>query len=503
MEKPVVSMVGITKKYPGVTANEHVTFTLHPGEIHGLLGENGAGKTTLMNILSGLVKPDAGEIYIRGEKVQLRSPLDAIKRGVGMVHQHFTLVNSLTVTENIALGLDQHHSMNDEVLKKRIEDAVTTYNLKVDPNAKIWQLSVGEKQRVEILRLLIRRADILIFDEPTSVLTPLEASSLFKGLKSMSEMGKSIILVSHKLNEVMGITNRVTVLRKGRVVGSFKTSEIDKRSLVRFMIGSDLSTASRDTMVNAEQHNPLLKVEGLEVLNDKGVKALKGISLHLRGGEILGIAGVAGNGQRELLEAIYGLRRKVAGRVLLGDMDISKYSPGRLRKLGVTYIPEDRIETGVLPDLPIRHNLVLGMLDAHLTRNGMIIRRKEMEAIASRLVSEYDIKASDLNIPVEKLSGGNIQRLVVARELYRSPAVILAASPTKGLDLAATAFVRSKLVEARNRGAGVLLASEDLDEVIELSDRIAVMFEGKLTAVNDERKNDLNYIGALMTGVAA
>jgi simple sugar transport system ATP-binding protein len=497
-------MKGITKQFPGVLANDNVDFEVKAGEIHCLLGENGAGKTTLMNILYGFHAPDSGEITIKGEKAVLDSPIDAIRLGIGMVFQHFMLVRTLTVAENVVLGLrsDKWPFLDIETAEKRIADLSEKYGLKVEPKTKIWQLSVGEQQRVEILKALYRDVEILILDEPTSVLTPQEATQLFQFLKSMKSEGRSVVFITHKLNEVMEVSDRVTVLKNGTVTGTVNTSETSKNDLARMMIGRDVLFECDKPQISAK--DSILRLNDVWTMGDKGQFALKGISLEIEEGAILGIAGVAGNGQRELVEVITGLRRASRGTIRLGEEEITNSSPREIRNLGVGHITEDRMGRGLVLNLSIEENAILGahhsspLADAQ----GFLLDSDAIKNYTEKLITDFDIKTPSRLVPAGSLSGGNLQKLILARELSRNPRVLVAASPTKGLDVGATEFIRNKIVEQQEKGIAVLLISEDLDEIFDLSDDIAVMYEGSI--VGEVKCAETNYedVGLMMTGVS-
>ena len=494
-----VYMKDITKRFPGVIANDKVCFEARVGEIHALLGENGAGKTTLMNILSGFYKADEGEIYVYGRKVKIRTPKDALELGIGMVHQFFRLVPALTVVENIMLGMKPmwHPFLNTSRVKKEIEEISKRYGLKIDPNAKVWQLSMGERQRVEIVKVLYRGAKILILDEPTSVLTPQEVEQLFKTLRKLKEEGKTIIFITHKLNEVMRISDRVTVLRDGRVVGTVKTSETNVKELARMMVGREVFLKFEKKPVQLGK--TVLEVINLHALNDKGLPALKGVSFTVRKGEIFGIAGVAGNGQKELAEVITGLRKATKGKILINGKDITNKPPMAVINEGVAYIPDDRMGLALAPDLGVSENLIMKSYRSRQISSKIFLREDIIKRVTSKLVSDYDIVTPSLSTPVKFLSGGNQQRLVLAREISIEPSLLIAFDPTRGLDIAATEFIRKKLLEERERAA-VLLISEDLEEVMGLSDRIAVLYEGEIMGIVPAEKADIEEIGLMMAG---
>lgn len=497
----VVEMRGIVKRFPGVLANDHVDFDLLPGEIHALLGENGAGKTTLMNILYGLYRPDEGEIRLHGRPVHFRSAFDAIAHGLGMVHQHFMLVNTFTVAENMTLGQPSPRGPlleRPRDVHRRIIEISDRYGLRVDPGAVVWQLSVGEQQRVEILKALYRGAEVLILDEPTAVLTPQEVNELLAILRSLAAQGKSIVFISHKLNEVMAASDRITVLRDGRVVGTVPTCETNEHELARLMVGREVAlTVTRDPSPPGEVR---LQVEDLWVDNDRELPALRGLSLEVRAGEILGLAGVAGNGQSELEEAIVGLRRVGRGRVLIDGADLTNAPTRAIITSGLGHIPSDRYAMGMLPDFTIAENLVLAVhADPPYTRRGML-NRTTIATRAERLVRLFDVRAPSTGTRAGSLSGGNIQKMILARELSGRPKVLIAAQPTRGLDVSAIEFVHRQLLAQRQAGVAILLISTELDEVLALSDRIAVIYEGQIVGVVPAEAADVHRIGLLMAG---
>jgi len=502
-----VEMRGITKRFPGVLANDAVNFTLRKGEIHALLGENGAGKSTLMNILAGLYRPDAGIILVDGRPETLDSPRDAISHGIGMVHQHFMLVPTQTVTENILLGLTQpRFFMRLSPYERTIGDLGKRYGLHVDSQSKIWQLSVGEQQRVEILKMLYRGAQVLIMDEPTAVLAPQEIDELFNTLRSMVAEGKSIIFISHKLHEVMGIADRITVLRKGQATAAgIKAAETSKEELARLMVGRDVIFHIEKKPV---QPGPVaLSIEGLTAVNDKGLPALRGVSLEVRSGEIVGLAGVAGNGQSELAEVITGLRPAtggcvdVDGKPCIGEGGAGKQSPGLIRRLigaGVSHIPEDRTHVGTAPNLSVTDNVIMKSYREQPIAHGWSIDSGQARSRALALRDAYDIMVPTVETPVRLLSGGNLQRLILAREISSHPKLMIAMQPTRGLDVGAIEGVHRLLLEQREAGAAVLLVSEELEELMSLSDRIYVIFGGEI--MGEVREADAATIGLMMTG---
>ncbi len=495
----IVELKGITKRFGSVVANDNVDFCLEKGEIHTLLGENGAGKTTLMNILYGFYSPDGGEIFVKGEKVRINAPIDAINLGIGMVHQHFTLVPSFTVVENILLGRNIEAVPNFKKAAEEVRQLSAQFGLKVDPFARVWQLSVGEMQRLEILKLLHRNVDVLILDEPTAVLTPQEAEELFITLRELKKHGKSIVFISHKLNEVMDISDRITVLKKGRVVGTVKKEDTSPVELARMMVGREVILQMEKK--EKEIKDVVLKVENIEVLSDKGLKAVKGISLEVKAGEILGIAGVAGNGQRELAEVLSGLRKAVSGRIYLDGIDITNRGSRFLIEMGESYIPEDRHRFGVSPNLSVKDNLILKKYRKPPFSKGNILNHKEIEEYARNLVERYDIMTPSIDAPVKLLSGGNMQKLILARELDGKIRFILAFHPTRGLDIGATEFVYKRLLEAAYNGAAILLIAGDLEEIFTLSDRVAVIYEGEIVGYTLPKEENLEEIGLLMAGI--
>lgn len=492
---------GIVKRFPGVLANDRVDFDVRGGEIHALLGENGAGKSTLMKILYGLYRPDAGEILVNGARVRFHSPLDAIRRGIGMVHQHFMLVPTFTVAENVALGLpsSRRFVLDLDRVSARIEELAKLYGLHVDPAAEVRQLSVGEQQRVEILKVLYRGASLLILDEPTAVLTPQEVKELFQILKQMVNDGHGIIFISHKLHEVIGLSDRVTVLRDGRVVDTVPTAAATKEGLARLMVGREV--LFRVDRPPAEPGDVRLAVEGLWAEGDAGLDALRGVNLEVRAGEILGLAGVSGNGQRELAEVIAGLRRPSRGKVVIDGRDVTGASPARLLDHGLSYIPEERMIDGTVAEFSVEENLILKDHHHPPYAHGIFMNFSRIAAESDRLIKDFDIKTPSRKTPVKSLSGGNIQKLILARELSRNPRVLVAAQPTRGLDVSATEYVHRRLIEQRGKGCAILLISEDLDEILNLADRIAVIYEGKIMGVVEREGVEVETLGLMMAGV--
>lgn len=494
----VVCMQGIVKQFPGVLANDDIDFNLRRGEVHALLGENGAGKSTLMNILSGLYSQDSGTIELHGKLVKFSSPRDAISEGIGMVHQHFMLVPSQSVTENVLLGLQEpRFHMNLSEYDDKVAKMAQEFGLQVDPKAKVWQLSVGEQQRVEILKMLYRGADILIMDEPTAVLAPSEIDELFATLHSMTERGKSVIFISHKLREVMDISDRVTVLRKGKVTSAgIETAGITRAELARMMVGRDVVfSLDKEAM---EPGEVVLSVEDLEAQNDKGLLALRGVSLNVRAGEIVGLAGVAGNGQSELAYVIAGLRPCLEGKVIVQGGDVTNQPVKKGIEHGISLIPEDRAGVGTAPNLSITDNLVMKNYTQTPIGQGWMINSFEADNYARELKQSYDIMAPSINTSVRLLSGGNLQKVILAREISSQPTLMVAVQPTRGLDVGAIEGVQRLLLAQRKAGAAILLISEELEELLSLSDRIYVIYEGEI--MGEMADGEIEKIGLMMTG---
>lgn len=487
------------KRFPGALAVDRVDFEVRRGEVHALLGENGAGKTTLMNVLYGIHRSDSGKIYVSGEPVSIRSPKDAIDLGIGMVHQNFRLVESHTVCENILLGLaNLPVVLKFKTAEEDIEKLSNQYDLPVDPRARIWQLSMGERQRVEILKILYRGANILILDEPTSVLTPLESKHLFEFLRKMAAEGKSVIFITHKLDEVTAVSDRVTVLRAGHVVGTVATTATTKPDLATMMVGRKvLFTYERRGKASAK---PVLEARNLQVLNDKGLPALKGVSFTVYAGEILGVAGVAGNGQKELAESIAGLRQVYSGEIIIDGTNTTGRSARYMIEHGVAYVPEDRIRVGAPQNLSIAENLVLRTYRYQPFSKGLLLQRQEIEANAEKLIPEFNIITPSKDAITRTLSGGNLQKLILARELSGKPKLIVTLYPTRGVDVGATEYVRGLLLKQREMGAGILLISEDLEELFSLSDRIAVLYDGQIMGIAPAESANIEEIGLMMGG---
>ena len=495
-----MEMCNITKRFPGVLASNHVDFDVLSGEVHALLGENGAGKSTLMKILYGLYQPDEGEIRLNGEKVAINSPADAIHLGIGMIHQHFMLVPTLTVTENVALGLKSSRGLRTDLdrVAERIDELANLYGLSVDPDALVWQLSVGQQQRVEILKALYRGAALLILDEPTAVLTPQEVDEFFVTLEQMKKDGHALIFISHKLHEVLQLCNRVTVLRDGHAIGTKTTAGTTKLQLAEMMVGRPMGMQPPKAVTEVGEVR--LSLHDVYAQSDRNHSALRGVSFDLRGGEIVGLAGVSGNGQRELAEAIAGLRAVSGGDISLVGRPIQSRSPRAVMEMGLSYIPEERMRDGVIREFTVSENLILREFDLQPFAHNGFLDRGAIQSNATTLVKDFSVKTPSLETPVKNLSGGNIQKLVLARELARKPQVIVAAQPTRGLDIGATEYVHARLLEQRELGTATLLISEDLDEILALSDRILVIFQGKIMGDVPRAEATPEKLGLMMAG---
>jgi simple sugar transport system ATP-binding protein len=493
-------MRGIVKRFPGVLANDHIDFSCRVGEVHALLGENGAGKSTLMNVLAGLYRPEAGEIFVDGQRVVFHSPQDAILHGIGMVHQHFMLVPSHSVAENMVLGLKRPRFLLNLA---RVEEQVTAlgeqYGMKVNPRARIWELSVGEQQRVEVLKMLFRGAKVLIMDEPTAVLTPQEVEVLFQTLRDMTKRGHTIVFISHKLDEVVAIADRVTVLRRGVITASGESAKgITKAQLARLMVGREVLF-----LVDKKKAQPgeiVLSVEKLCTQNDRGLPALRDLSLHVRAGEILGIAGVAGNGQRELAEVLTGLRQSTSGQILFGKLSLDGRTDWMVVGEKLAHIPEDRAAVGSVPALGVAENFILKGFNRPPISTRWSIQYPAVRENGIRLVEKYKISTPSVDTPVRMLSGGNLQKVILARETSGQPALMIAVHPTRGLDVGAIEGIHKLLIEIRDQGAAILLISEELDELFTLADRIAVIYEGRIVGETSPDKSNLNAVGLMMAG---
>jgi len=494
-----LEMADISKSFQGVKANSDINISIGAGEILGLLGENGAGKTTLMNILYGLYQPDSGAIRINGKNISIKSPVDSRRHGIGMVHQHFMLIQNHTVAENIALGYEMASLMFPQ---RKIKDSLVSFsqkfNFNIDPSQPVWQLSAGEQQRVEIIKALINGADLLILDEPTSVLTSQETRDLFQNLKEMKAQGHLIILISHKLDEILALCDRVTVLQKGRIVGEAQTTDVDKKSLARMMIGRDIIfQIEKEPMERSEK---VITVENIVVKNDKDLEAVKGISFDIYRNEIFGIAGVSGNGQRELVEAITGLRAVESGKITIDGNDITNESVRCIYNSGIAHVPEERIKFGIAPGLCLYDNAILKQHHKQKYSNRLFLAYSKIKQHAQSLLSDFKVMAPSINVQTKNLSGGNIQKLILGREISEDPSLLVASHPTYGLDVGATEYLRKQLLKRRREGGAVLLVSEDLEEIFELCDRIAVMFQGEFMGVLDADDPRLKDIGLMMAG---
>lgn len=496
MEEPILKMRNITKRFPGVVANDRVNLDLYAGEIHALLGENGAGKSTLMNILTGIYRQNEGSIRYKGKRVDLKNPKNAVDLGIGMVHQHFRLIEPLTVAENIFLGSEKcKFYLKMSEMEKEIQKYADDYNLAVDPDAKIWQLSVGEQQRVEIIKLLFRGADILILDEPTAVLTPKESKDMFAILRKMADAGKSIVFITHKMAEVMNYSDRITVMKDGTTVATMLRRDTDEKQLTELTIGRTLQKIRQD--YTCERNRCLVELKDVTVRNDKGLCAVNHVNLKVHRKEILGIAGVAGNGQRELSEAIAGLRPLETGQVLFTE-EVKKNAAKAAQSLA--FIPEDRLGTGLVPTLNMMENAILKEYKTQKFNSRGILKQDQIKKFTSELERKYNIKNAGVTRPVSLMSGGNQQKLVVAREINGEPDVIIATYPVRGLDVGATESINKILLEQRDRGAAIILISEDLDQIFEMSDTIAVLYNHEIRAVYDSREATLEKVGNNMIG---
>ncbi len=493
-------MQNITKRFPGVLANDRVNFDVRAGEVHALLGENGAGKSTLMKQLYGLYRPDDGQILFDGKPQAIHSPSDAIALGIGMIHQHFMLVDTLTVAQNVALGLPSSRGILTDLdrVSARIVELAKLYGLEVDPDAYIWQLSVGQQQRVEIIKALYRGAALLILDEPTAVLTPQEVDDFFVTLRQMAQDGHALIFISHKLDEVMAFTNRVTVLRDGRNVGTVPTAETSKRDLAEMMVGRQLKFSPDRTPV--ELGSPRLQLVNLQALSNRNTPALRGVSLEIHAGEVVGLAGVSGNGQPELAQVIAGLREASGGSVLLDGEEILGATPESIIDKGLAYIPEERNRDGMIREFSVAENLIMRDLDKPTYSNRGFLDFKAIADRAKSLVSSFDVKTPNIETPMKSLSGGNAQKVILARELSRNPSVLLAAQPTRGVDIGATEYIRDLIIQQRAEGTATLLISEDLDEILAISDRIAVIFQGEIMGILEREQATPERLGLMMAG---
>ncbi len=498
-DKVVLEARGITKRFGHLVANDNIDFQLREGEIHALLGENGAGKTTFCNILYGFLKPDKGEIYLNGRKVRFSSPKEAMDAGIGMVHQELMLIPNMTVAENI--GLILNYDLRRPVLdlsdvRKKLREMAERYGLHIDPDAVMEQLSVGERQRVEILKALFKGASILIFDEPTSYLTKIETRKLFENLRRMADEGKSIIFVTHKIDEVMEISDRITVLRQGRVVAVKDRKDVSKEELARLIVGRDV--LFRVQKMESRVSEPLLRLENVSALSDVGVLGLRDVSLEVRSGEILGVAGVAGNGQKELVEVITGLRKVIKGRIYLDGRDITNLPSDKIRRLGVAHIPED-LRMALVFNFTLKDNIIISPYLAEMFKKGVFVDKERLREKLREIIKEFGVVAPSEDTEVWTLSGGNKQKFILARELFWNPRVIIANNPTKGLDVAATEHIRNILMREKARGKAILMVSTDLDEILDMSDRIVVMNRGKVMGIFKPDEAEVDKIAYLMT----
>jgi ABC-type uncharacterized transport system ATPase subunit len=504
MNEKTVEMKGITKRFPNTLANDHIDLELRRGEVCALLGENGAGKSTLMKILYGLYHADEGQILIRGQVVKIDSPKDAIACGIGMVHQHFALDEKLTAVENLILGTKQAKILVDmKRATNEVVDLSKKFGLEVDPHSKIYQLSEGMKQRIEILKTLLRGAQILIFDEPTAVLTPIEVNDLFRTIHALASDGHAIAFISHHLEEVLSISDRIVVLRNGKVVGEKRAGETSAAELARMMVGREIEEVSR--LKGHEAARPILEISGLCALNDKKLQTVKNVSITVRKGEIVSIAGVSGNGQKELTQVILGMRKATSGKVVINGKDVTNKPTKTIIQQKLGCIAEDRIGWGLLMDRPIAENLILGLHRSNkLTTKTPIanfLKTKEIQDYTQKLLNEFDIRGTDVNAPVKLLSGGNLQKIILARVLSQEPEILLASQPTRGLDVGATEYVHKLLLELRGKGLGILLISEDLEEILALSDIVVVMFGGEVVGTIPAESATGEKLGLLMAGV--
>ena len=501
-QTPVLETRNITKRFPGVVANEDVSIQLYPGEILALLGENGAGKSTLMNIIYGLYQPTEGEILVRGQAVQMSNPNDAIALGIGMVHQHFQLVPVMTVAENVMLGAEstKYGLLDTNLVAGRITELSEHYGLAVDPYAIVEDLPVGVRQRVEIVKTLYREADILILDEPTAVLTPQEIEGLFDVMRLLASQGKSIIFITHKLKEVLEVCGRVVVLRNGKVVGETNSAVATQESLAAMMVGREVILTVEKGPANPEQ--AVLEIRNVSAVDDLGNRALNTVSLDVRAGEIVGVAGVQGNGQTELVEVLTGLRKSTSGSVSIAGNNMTNVSPRRVTEVGQScHVPEDRHAYGMVGSYTVAHNLILNTYYQQPYASGLNVREQAITDHAERLVGEYDVRTPSVTTRASSLSGGNQQKMVVAREFSRDVQLLIAAQPTRGIDVGSIEFIHSQIVAKRDEGVAVLVVSAELDEIMALSDRIAVMYRGEIVAVVPREKATREELGLLMAGV--
>lgn len=497
----VVEMKNITKRFPGMIANKNINFDLEKKEIHVLLGENGAGKTTLMNILYGIYTQDEGDIFINGSKIKIKNPKDAISNGIGMVHQHFMLVHNFTVMENIVLGCEPVKSgiiFDKKSAFKKVKEIIDKYEFNIDPEVKIEDISVGQQQKVEILKILYRGADIIILDEPTAVLIPSEIKELEIIMKNLTKEGKSIILITHKLKEVMSMSNRVTIIRRGELIDNLNTKDTSIDELANLMVGRPVNLNVYKQGEN--KLSKILEVKDLKAKDSRGVNVLKGVSFNVQSGEIFGIAGVVGNGQSELVEVITGIRKCYSGKIIFDGENIENLTPREIIDKKISSIPEDRHKTGLILQHSLYENSILGMQNDKKFKKGMFLDYKSIRKHALDIIEEFDVRTVSENVEASKLSGGNQQKLIVGREIYKNPKLIIAVQPTRGLDIGAIEYIHKRLIKERDSGKAVLLVSLELDEVLGLSDRIGVMYDGNIVKVLDRCEFDENKVGVLMAG---
>lgn len=497
----VVEMKNITKRFPGIIANKNINFDLEKREIHVLLGENGAGKTTLMNILYGIYTQDEGDIFINGSKIKIKNPKDAISNGIGMVHQHFMLVHNFTVMENIVLGCEPVKSgiiFDKKSAFKKVKEIIDKYEFNIDPEVKIEDISVGQQQKVEILKILYRGADIIILDEPTAVLIPSEIKELEIIMKNLTKEGKSIILITHKLKEVMSMSDRVTIIRRGELIDNLNTKDTSIDELANLMVGRPVNLNVYKQGEN--KLSKILEVKDLKAKDSRGVNVLKGVSFNVQSGEIFGIAGVAGNGQSELVEVITGIRKCYSGKIIFDGENIENLTPREIIDKKISSIPEDRHKTGLILQHSLYENSILGMQNDKKFKKGMFLDYKSIRKHALDIIEEFDVRTVSENVEASKLSGGNQQKLIVGREIYKNPKLIIAVQPTRGLDIGAIEYIHKRLIKERDSGKAVLLISLELDEVLGLSDRIGVMYDGNIVKVLDRCEFDENKVGVLMAG---
>lgn len=497
----VVEMKNITKRFPGIIANKNINFDLEKREIHVLLGENGAGKTTLMNILYGIYTQDEGDIFINGSKIKIKNPKDAISNGIGMVHQHFMLVHNFTVMENIVLGCEPVKSgiiFDKKSAFKKVKEIIDKYEFNIDPEVKIEDISVGQQQKVEILKILYRGADIIILDEPTAVLIPSEIKELEIIMKNLTKEGKSIILITHKLKEVMSMSDRVTIIRRGELIDTLNTKDTSIDELANLMVGRPVNLNVYKQGEN--KLSKILEVKDLKAKDSRGVNVLKGVSFNVQSGEIFGIAGVAGNGQSELVEVITGIRKCYSGKIIFDGENIENLTPREIIDKKISSIPEDRHKTGLILQHSLYENSILGIQNDKKFKKGMFLDYKSIRKHALDIIEEFDVRTVSENVEASKLSGGNQQKLIVGREIYKNPKLIIAVQPTRGLDIGAIEYIHKRLIKERDSGKAVLLVSLELDEVLGLSDRIGVMYDGNIVKVLDRCEFDENKVGVLMAG---